>query len=128
MSIGNQAVAHKDTIVLSIIQGDSQAGVQSAALLVIIHLNALVQWSRKPRMQSGMNPLGTMMMTSGTALNGTLKRMKRPRERKVKGTDLSLKEIQRQECRDLSLQGRRSLHLRRVIDPNPKPNPKHEHA
>ena len=43
MIIGSQAVAHKDTIVPSIIHGDSRAGVQSAALLVTILLNALVQ-------------------------------------------------------------------------------------
>ena len=44
MSIGSQAVAHKDIIVFpSIIHGDSQAGVQSAAPLVTILLNALVQ-------------------------------------------------------------------------------------
>ena len=43
MNIGSQAVAHKDTIVPSIIQGDSRAGVQSAALLVTILLNALVR-------------------------------------------------------------------------------------
>ena len=43
MSIGSQAVAHKGTAVPSIIQGDSQAGVQSAAQLVIILLNALVR-------------------------------------------------------------------------------------
>ena len=40
---GSQAVAHKDTIVQSIIQGDSQAGVQSVALLVTTLLNAHVQ-------------------------------------------------------------------------------------
>ena len=43
MSIGSQAVAHKGTAAPSIIQGDSQAGVQSAAQLVIKLLNALVQ-------------------------------------------------------------------------------------
>ena len=43
MNIGSQVVAHKDTIVPSIIQGDSWPGVQSAALLVTILLNALVQ-------------------------------------------------------------------------------------
>ena len=39
----SQAAAHEDTIVPSIIQGDNRADVQSAALLVIILLNALVQ-------------------------------------------------------------------------------------
>ena len=43
MSIGSQAVAHKDIIVPSIIHGDSQADVQSAAPLVTILVNALVQ-------------------------------------------------------------------------------------
>ena len=43
MTFGSQAVAHKDTIVPSIIHGDSQAGVQSAAPLVTILPNALVQ-------------------------------------------------------------------------------------
>ena len=39
MSIGSQAVAHKDIIVPSIIHGDSQAGVQSAAPLVTIYFS-----------------------------------------------------------------------------------------
>ena len=43
MSIGSQAVAHKDIIVPSIIHEDSQVDVQSAAPLAIILLNALVQ-------------------------------------------------------------------------------------
>ena len=43
MNIGSQAVAHKDTIVPSIIQGDSQADAQSVALPVTILLNAHVQ-------------------------------------------------------------------------------------
>ena len=65
VSTGSQQDALKDIIVPSIIQEDSQADVQSAAPLVILPLNAIVQ--------------------------------KRPRERKVKGKDLSLKEVQRQE-------------------------------
>ena len=40
---GNQAVAHKDTTVESIIQGDSQADVQSVAQPATLILNALVQ-------------------------------------------------------------------------------------
>ena len=40
---GNQAVAHKDTIVQSIIQSDNQADVQSVALHATILLNAHVQ-------------------------------------------------------------------------------------
>ena len=43
MNSGNQAVAHKDTIVRSIIQGDIQEDVQSVARRVTIHLNAHVQ-------------------------------------------------------------------------------------
>ena len=43
MSIGSQAVAHKDTIVPSIIQGDSHVDVQSAAPLANILLNVLIQ-------------------------------------------------------------------------------------
>ena len=43
MNIGSQAVALKDTIAPSIIQGDSRADAQSAALLVTILLNALIQ-------------------------------------------------------------------------------------
>ena len=43
MIIGSQAVAHKDIIVQSIIQDDSQADVQSVALLATILLNAHVQ-------------------------------------------------------------------------------------
>ena len=40
---GNQAVAHKDTIVQSIIQGESRADVQSVAQPATILLNAHVQ-------------------------------------------------------------------------------------
>ena len=40
---GNQAVAHKDIIVRSIIQGDSQADVLSVARHATILLNAHVQ-------------------------------------------------------------------------------------
>ena len=43
MSIRNHAVARKYIIVPSIIHEGSQADVQSAALLVTILLNALVQ-------------------------------------------------------------------------------------
>ena len=37
MTIGSQEAAHRDTIVPSIIQGSSQADVQSADRLVILH-------------------------------------------------------------------------------------------
>ena len=43
MSSGSQMVAHKDTAVQSIIQGESQGDVQSVALRVTIHLNVHVQ-------------------------------------------------------------------------------------
>ena len=39
MIIGRQAVAHRDIIAPSAIQGNSQADVQSADRLVILHLN-----------------------------------------------------------------------------------------
>ena len=71
-------------------------------------------------MQSGMGPRGTVMLTSGTTLNGSQKSMKRPKERKEKGKDLSSKGSPRTRMhRDLLLQGRRRLHLRKVTDPNP---------
>ena len=80
-------------------------------------------------MQSGMSPPGIMMMTSGTTLNGSLKSTKQQKGRKVKGKDLSLKGSPKARMhRDLSLQGRLRLHLREVIDPKPKPSPKHVHA
>ena len=56
MNSGNLAVAHKDTIVQSIVQGDSQADVQSVAQPATILLNAHVQRSLKPRMPSGTKP------------------------------------------------------------------------
>ena len=69
-------------------------------------------------MQSGVSPLCIMKKTSGATLNGSQKSMKRPRLQKVKGKDLSLKGSPRERMRrDLLLQGRRSLHLRQVIDP-----------
>ena len=43
-------------------------------------------------------------------------------KRKVKGSPTE------RMRRDLLLQGHRRLHRREVIDPNPKPNPKHAHA
>ena len=63
------------------------------------------------------------MMSIGKRLNGRLKSMKRPRARKEKAKDLSLKRSPKARMRqDLLLQGHRRLHLREVIDPNPKPN------
>ena len=48
---------------------------------------------------------------------------------KGKGKDLSLKGSLKVRVRqDLLLQGHHSPHLRKVTDPNPKPNPKHDHA
>ena len=77
---GSQAVAHKDIIVQSIIQDDSQADVQSVALLATIHLNAHVQLSLKLRMPSGMRPHGSRMKSNGKTLSGTLKSMRRQGE------------------------------------------------
>ena len=50
MIIGGQEVAHRATIVLSIIQESSQADVQSAARLVILPHSVIVQSSPRPRM------------------------------------------------------------------------------
>ena len=71
MSIGSQAVAHKDITVPSIIHEDSQVDVQSAAPLVILLLNVLIQLSRRPRMQSGMNLAGMVKTKNGTTINGS---------------------------------------------------------
>ena len=89
---GNQAVAHKDTIVQSIIQGDSRADVQSVAQPGTIFLNAHVQRGLMLRMPSGMRPHGIKMTSTGKILNGSLRSMRRPRERKVKEKGPSLKE------------------------------------
>ena len=122
-------VAHKAIIVQGIIQDDSQADVQSVVLLSMSPHSVLVQSSLKPRMPSGMSPLGHMKKKNGMTVNGSLKSMKRPRPRKEKGKDLSQKASPRVRMpQDRLLQGLRSLHPRKVNDPNPKPNLKHAHA
>ena len=61
-----------------------------------------------------------MRMMSGMTINGTQRSMERPREREVKGKDLSLKGSPKARmCRDRLLQGHHSLHLRKETDPNP---------
>ena len=68
------------------------------------------------------------MISIGKRLLGRLK-SKGPRARKEKGEDLSLKGSPKARVRqDLLLQGHLRLHLREVIDPNPKPNPRRAHA
>ena len=121
-SVGSQMVAHKDIIVQSIIQGDSQDDVQSVALLVTILLDAHVRSSPKPRMPSGMTPPGKKK-SNGRSSHERLKSMKLPRARKVKGRDLNLKESLRARVhRDRSHQDRLSPRLLEMTDPNPKPN------
>ena len=73
---GNQEVAHKDTIVQSLIQGDSRADVQSVAQPATILLNAHVQLSLKLRMPSEMRPHGSNMKSNGKILSGRLKSMR----------------------------------------------------
>ena len=103
--------------------------MQSVALLVTTLLNAHVQWSRKPRMPSGVRPHGSKMTSIGRTLSGRTRSMKRPRVRKEKGKDPSLKgSLKTRMRRGLSLLDHRRLHLREVTDPNPKLNPKHVHA
>ena len=124
MSIGNQMVAHKDIVVRSIIQGDSQDDVQSVAQLATILHNAHVQSSPKPRMPSGMTPHGKKKR-NGRSIHGRLKSMKLPRVRKVKGRGRSLKESPRARVhRDRSHQDRLSPRLLEMTDPNPKPKQK----
>ena len=80
-------------------------------------------------MPSEMNPTGMAKMMSGMTNKGSQRSMKRPRERKEKGKDLSLKGSPKVRMyRDRLLQGHHSLHLRKETDPNPKPNPKHAPA
>ena len=126
---GSQAVAHKAIIVQGIIREDSQAGVQSVVLLSMLLLSVPVQLSPKPRMLSGTSPLGPMRKRSGLIINGSLKSMKSPRARKEKGKDLSQRgSLRARVPRDRLLQGPHSLHRRKVSDPNPKPNLKHDNA
>ena len=118
MIIGTPEGAPRVTIVLIIIQGSSQADVQSADRLVILPHSVLVQLSPKQRMLNGKSPHGPMRMKSGMVLNGSLKSMKRQR---AKEKDLSLKRSPRARMhRDLSLRSLRSLHRRRATDPNPE--------
>ena len=124
MTTGSQVVAHRDTIVRSIIQRDSLADVQSADLLSILHLSVLVQSSLKPRMSSGRNPFGPVKKTNGMIISGSLKSMKRPKARKEKGKDLSPKRGPRARIlHGRLLQDLRSPHRRRETDPIPKPKP-----
>ena len=123
MSIGSQAVAHKDIIVQSIIQGDSQADVLLVALLATTRLNAHVQSSLKPRTPSGMRPHGSKMKLNGKNLNGRLTSMKRPRKRKDKGKESKHKGNPRARMyHGLLHLDRHNLNLRKETDPNPKPN------
>ena len=90
---GNQMVAHKDINVPSIIQGDSQADVQSAALpatTVTTPLNAHIQSNPKPRMRSGMILHASRMKSIGRSLHGRLMNTKllRARKAKVRGPSL----------------------------------------
>ena len=93
--IGSQAVAHTAIIVRCIIQGDSQADVQSVVPPSMSLRSVLVQSSLKSRMPSGRIPLGRMKKKNGMTVNGSLKSMKRPRVRKAKGKVLSQKASQR---------------------------------
>ena len=129
MTIGSQEVAHKVTIVQSIIRRDSQADVQSVDLPDILPLSVLVQSNPKPRMSSGKCPPGLMKTMNGVTINGSLKSMKRPRVRKAKGKVLSQRGSPRARVlQDRLLHGLHSPHRRKEIDPIPKPNLKHTHA
>ena len=123
---GSPAVAHKDTIVQSIIQDDNQVDVQSVALLVNIHLNAHVQSSLKLRMPSWMRLHGSRKKSNGKTLSWRLTSMRRSRERKAKGKGLSPKGSLKVRVPQGRLHlDQHSLNLRTETDPNPKPNPKH---
>ena len=125
MTTGSQAVAHKVIIVQSIIQGDSQVDVRSVALQGMLLHSVLVQSNPRLRMPSGMSLSKRGKSQSGRMINARSRSMRRPRVRKVKGKDPSLKVNQRGRLhRSLLLQGRHSLHRRKMTDPNPSPNPK----
>ena len=129
MIIGSQEVAHRATSVLSIIQGSSQADVQSAARLVILHHSVTVQSSPRPRMSSGKSPHGPTRMKSGMNSNGSQRSMKHLRARKVKGKDLSLKgSLKARMRRDRLPRDLHGLHRQRETNPNPSPNMKHAPA
>ena len=90
---GSQAVAHKVIIVQGIIRGGSQADAQYVVLLSIPLFSVLVLSSPKSRVPSGKRLLGPMKMTNGMTSNGSLKSMRRPRARKVKGRIQAKREV-----------------------------------
>ena len=115
----SQAVAHKDIIVRSIIQGDSQADVLSVARHATILLNAHIQSSPKPRMPRGMRPRGNKKKSNGRSLHGRPKsiRLLKVSKAKVRGLSPRAKVLRDRLHRD---------HLNpnplEVTDLNPKPN------
>ena len=115
--------SHKDTIVRSIIQGDSQADVRYVVPHAPIHLNAHVQSSLKPRTLSGMTPRGSKKRSNGRSLRGRQKSLKLPRVRKAKARGLSprasLKERAHQDRLHRDCLSPNPLE---VTHPNPKPN------
>ena len=129
MTIGSQVVAHKATIVQSIIRDDSQVDVQYVDLQNMSPHSVLVQSDPRPRMPSGMSRIAIGMTQNGRMINGSQRSMRRPRLRKEKGKALSPRaNLKGRLHRDLSLHGRHSLHQPRMSDPNPNPNPKHAPA
>ena len=118
MNSGSQKVAHKDTVVRSIIQGDSPADVQYVARRATIPLNAHVQSSLKPRMPSGMTP-----QPNGRSLRGRPKSMKLPRARKAKARGLSPRaSLKERAHRDRLHRDRLNPNPLEATDPNPKPS------
>ena len=126
MIIGSQAVARKDIIAQSIIQGDSQVDVRCVVLPDMLPRNVLVQSSPGPRMPSGMSLRVLGKNLNGKMINARLKSMKSSKARKAREKALSPKANQKGRLRrNRLLQDRHSLHRRRMSDPNPNPNQKH---
>ena len=97
MTIGSQAVAHKATIVQSIIRDNSQVDVQFAVLPNMPPHSVLVQSNPRPRMPSGMSLLAIGKTLNGKTINGRLRSIRRPKVRKVREKALSQGQVQRED-------------------------------
>ena len=125
-TIGNQAVAHKVIIVRGIIHGDSQVDVQYVVLQDILPPSVLVRSSPRRRMLTGMSHSVLGKNPNGKMINARSRSMRRPKVRKVREKDPSLKANPRgRPHQGLSLHDRHSLHRRSMSDPNPSLNQKH---
>ena len=114
---GNLVVAHKDTTVQSIIQGDSQADVQSVAR------HATTSQCTRPVKPKAKNAEWDETTWQQDEVEWKESHL---RDRKAKARGLSPRvNLNARVHRDRIHPGHHSLSPLEETDPNPKPNPKH---